>query len=313
MDLRLLEIFCRVYTERSFSRAAREFGLTQPTVSAHVKELEGSLGTPLFVRLGREIQATEAGRLLYQHASPIVAAKCVAIDKMAAFLNRIEGVLTVGASSVPGECLLPGVMTGFHGRHPGVQARLRISDTGDTLEQLRHGDIEIGVVGARTRDDELQFEPLAQDALVLAVPGTADWRHRRQLTLGEVRELPVLVREMGSGTRTVLERVLARRKLTLADMNVAAELGSLGAIKEGVKRGFGVSFISQLAIASELRTGFVRVAQVRELGSIGRTYYIVVNRRRVLSPLTRAFLAYVRSMSAAASRPERRRTRAAGA
>lgn len=294
MDLRLLEIFCRVHKERSFSRAARELGLTQPTISAHIKELEGTLGTPLFVRFGREIQATEAGRLLYQHASPIVVAKRVAIDKMAAFLNRIEGVLTVGASSVPGECLLPGVMTGFHARYPGVQTRLRISDTGDTLEQLRHGDIEIGVVGARAAYNELRFEPLAQDALVLAVPGTADWQSRTRLSLKELRGLPLLVREPGSGTRTVLERALARRKVTLAQLNVAAEFGSLGAIREGVKRGLGVSFISALAIASELQARLVRAAQVRELGPIGRTYYVVVSRRRVLSPLTRAFLAYLR-------------------
>jgi DNA-binding transcriptional LysR family regulator len=294
MDLRLLEIFCRVYKERSFSGAARGLELTQPTVSSHIKELEESLGTPLFDRLGREIQPTEAGRYLYEHARPIVNAKRQLVEKMAGYLNRMEGNLTVGASSVPGECLLPGIMTGFHERHAGVRAALRISDTARTIEDLRHGDIELGIVGAAVPDDDLQFEPVAEDALVLVVPGTAAWKNRTRLTLRELRTLPLILREAGSGTRTVLERALARRRLTLGDMNVAAELGSLGATKEAVKQGYGVSFISALAVASEREAGMVTVAELRELGAIPRTYHSVVSRKRSLSPLSRAFLEHLR-------------------
>lgn len=296
MDLRLLEIFCRVYTERSFSRAARDLGLTQPTVSAHIKELEESLGTSLFNRLGREIQPTEAGRVLYEEAKSIPALKRGAIERMAAFLNRVEGLLTVGASSVPGECLLPGVMTAFRARHPNVRVRLRISDTADTIDDLRHGDVELGVVGGTLSDEDLRFEPLATDALVLTVPATPPWQGRRHVTLDELRELPLLVREAGSGTRTALERALAKHKLTLSGMNVAGELGSLGAIKEAVKKGYGVSFISELAIASERKLGLVQVVRAGNLGVIPRTYQTVRSRRRALSPVTQAFLDYLREV-----------------
>ena len=94
VDLRLIEVFCRVYRHRSFTRAARDLGLTQPTVSVHVKELEESLGIPLFERLGLEIRPTEAGRFLYEHAETVFAAKLHLAEKMAAFLNRMEGQLT---------------------------------------------------------------------------------------------------------------------------------------------------------------------------------------------------------------------------
>ena len=309
MDLRLLEVFCRVYAERSFSRAARDLGLTQPTVSTHIKELEESLGTSLFNRLGREIEPTEAGRVLYDQANAIVALKRGAVERMAAFLGRVEGVLTVGASSVPGECLLPGRMTAFRARHPNVRVRLRISDTADTIDDLRHGDIELGVVGGTLSDEDLRFEQLASDALVLAVPATPAWQGRTHVTMRELRELPLLVREAGSGTRTVLERALEKHDLTLASMNVAGELGSLGAIKESVKQGYGISFISELAIASEREMGLVRVVRAGGLGVIRRTYHTVVSRRRALSPLNQAFLKYLREPATVAPRTRQRARR----
>ena len=298
MDLRLLEIFCRVYGERSFSRAAKDLNLTQPTISAHVKELEEAIGTPLFNRLGREIQPTEAGRHLYEYAQEIVTLKRSIAERMATFLGRVEGVLTVGASSVPGECLLPRLMTGFHAEHPSVRTRLRISDSGETLDDLRHGDIELAVVGSSASDSDLHFEPFASDRLVLAVPATATWTHKPRVTLRQLCSLPLLVRESGSGTRTALETALAAKKISLEDMNVAAELGSLGAIKEAVRQGYGVSFVSELAIRPVLEAGLMRTTRVDGLGTITRTYYTAVNGRRSLSPLTRAFLEYLRSTPA---------------
>jgi DNA-binding transcriptional LysR family regulator len=302
MNLRLLEIFCRVYKERSFSRAATELGLTQPTVSVHIKDLEDSLGTPVFNRLGREIEPTEAGRYLYEQARPLVTLKRNLADKMTAFLNRVEGLLVVGASSVPGEFLLPGIMTAFHAEHQGVRVRLRISDTAETIEDLRHGDLEVGVVGATQQDDDLLFESFASDELVLVTPTTEAWRSRSEISLKELQQLALVVREPGSGTRNSLERALARSKTQLGELNVAAELGSNGAIKEAVKHGNCVSFISKLAVTEELESGALRIARVPELGIIARTYHTVFSRRRVLSPISRAFLDYLRRTAAARPR-----------
>jgi DNA-binding transcriptional LysR family regulator len=300
MDLRLLEIFCRVYKERSFSRAAVELGLTQPTVSVHIKDLEESLGAPVFNRLGREIEPTEAGRFLYEQARPLVALKRNLAGKMTSFLNRVEGLLVVGASSVPGEYLLPGIMTGFHAEHPAVRVRLRISDSTKTLEDLRQGDIEIGVVGSVVQNDDLLAESFATDELVLVTPTTGAWKNRNEISLRELQELPLVIREAGSGTRTALVLARLARKTKLSDLNVVAELGSTGAIKEAVKQGCGVSFISKLALNSDLQSGALRIARVPEFGSIARTYNTVFSRRRVLSPISHAFLDYLRRSAPAA-------------
>jgi DNA-binding transcriptional LysR family regulator len=301
MDLRLLEIFCRVFKERSFSRAAVELGLTQPTVSVHIKDLEESLGTPLFNRLGREIEPTEAGKFLYEQARPLFALKRNLTEKLTSFLDRVEGLLVVGASSVPGEYLLPRIVTGFHALHPRVRVRLRISDSTKTTEDLRQGDIELGVVGAQVQYDDVAAELFAKDELVLVTPATAAWQKRSEISLRELQELPLVIREAGSGTRVSLERALAARKIKLSDLNVVAELGRTGAIKEAVKQGCGVSFVSRLALTSEIQDGTLRIARVPEFGILARTYDIVLSRRRVLSPVARAFLEYLRSSAVLAA------------
>lgn len=299
MDFRLIEIFCRVYEERSFSRAARGLELTQPTVSTHVKELEESVGITLFNRLGRGIEPTEAGRFLYARAQPILDLTRAMSEQMAAFLNRVEGVLTIGASSVPGEYLLPGLVAGFHARHADVRVRLQISDTARTIDDVRRGQIELGVVGSTAADEDLAFEAFARDELVLALPAGAGWPRSPHLSMRQVRSLPMLVREPGSATRTEFERALAKRKLAPGDFNIAAELGSVGAIKEAVRAGHGVSFVSMVTVAADVAHGTLRIARLRELGPVRRSYYTVSSRRRVLAPATRAFLGYIRQHSGA--------------
>lgn len=293
MDLRLVEIFCRVYKTRSFSQAAEELRLTQPTVSAHIKELEAAVGASLFNRLGREIEPTEAGRFLYEHSRSILTLKRNLVEKMDRFLKRVEGELVVGASSVPGEYILPGMVTGFQAEHPGVRARLHISDSEATIEDLRQGKIQLGMVGATADDEDLTFNPFLSDELVLAASRHCPAGARRSISIQELQNLPLLLREPGSGTRMGFEHALAEHGLALDQFKASAELDNVAAIKQAVKEGHGVSFLSRLTVASEVAVGTLRAVRVRGLGPIHRTYYTAVSRRRVLSPLAQAFLNYL--------------------
>jgi DNA-binding transcriptional LysR family regulator len=308
MDLRVLEIFCRVYKERSFSRAAKKIGLTQPTVSVHIRDLEETLGTTVFNRHGREIEPTEAGRFLYEQAEPLMSLKRDLMEKMAAFLDRIEGLLTIGASSVPGEHLLPELVTQFHSEHPEAKLRLHISDTAETIDDLRHGDVDIGVVGGKLADEDLLFEPFSTDSLVLLVPTTGPWQGRKEVSLRQLHELPLIIREPGSATRTSLEDSLAAKKVNLADLNIVAEVGSMGAIREAVRLGGGASFVSETSVASDVRAGTLHLARVPELGPILRTYYTVTSRKRVLTPVASAFLDYMRHSARRPAAQNRRRS-----
>lgn len=297
MDLRLLEIFCRVYQKRSFSRAAEEIGLTQPTVSVHIRDLEESLGTPVFNRLGREIEPTEAGDFLYAQAKPLIALKRKIIVKMTEYLDRVGGLLTIGASSVPGERLLPDLIVGFQQRYPSAKTRLRISDTAETIDEVRHGEIDLGVVGGKSLEKDLLFESFATDSLVLAVPSCGPWQGCAELTLADLRKVPLLVRESGSGTRAALENALSTKGVKLADLHVLAEIGSASAIRQAMKRGCGAAFVSRASIDDEVESGDLHVVRIQGLDRVERTYYTVFHRKRVLTPLARAFLECLREHS----------------
>jgi DNA-binding transcriptional LysR family regulator len=290
MDLRLLEIFCAVYEERSFSKAGQRLSLTQPTVSSHIKTFEESLGTSLFDRLSREIRPTDAGRFLYEHGRPILDLKQDLIDRMGRFLNRLEGSLEVGASTIPGEYLLPRLIAEFQRSHPGVRTRLTIQDTSLVVQDVREGRLQVGFVGARTDEEDLEYQPMAAGVLVLAAPPQERWRRRATLDLKQLLELPFLMREPGSGTRMVFERRLAEKGVHPGDLEVVAELGSTAAIKEAIKAGIGVSYVSELAIRGELEAGSITVLAVPELDPMERVFYRVTHARRVRSPLAEAFL-----------------------
>lgn len=289
MDLRRLEIFCCVYDEKSFSRAAERLALSQPTVSGHIKKLEEHFGTPLFDRLGREILPTAAGRLLFRYGSRIVETKKAAAQAMEAFLHRLEGDLEIGASTIPGEYLLPRWIGQFHADYPGIDVHLKIRDTREIVELVAAGEVELGFVGARLPWPRLEYRVFASDTLVLAAPPTPEWAVDA-LSLDELRERPLLIREQGSGTRLMLERRLAELGRALEDFQVAAELGSTTAIKEAVKSGLGASVLSAIAVDRELEVGWVRKISLRQLGTLRRDFYRVIDKGRTLSPLSLAFL-----------------------
>jgi DNA-binding transcriptional LysR family regulator len=290
MDLRLLEIFCCVFEERSFSKAARRLYLTQPTVSGHIKSLEEYFGARLFDRLGREIKPTRAGQLLYEHGHEIVRMKRAMTERMSRFLNRLEGRLHLGASTIPGEYLLPPLVGQFRDAFPHVQVTVKISDTKGVVDDVEDGRVELGFVGARVADQHLEFKSFASDRLILVVPRTPAWRKRKSVSLPDLVREPLVIREPGSGTRIMFERKLHELGHRLDEFNVVAELGSTTAVKEAIKAGVGVSILSHLSVKTELEAAIVREVRIAEIETIERSFFTVVNTKRLKSPLCEAFL-----------------------
>lgn len=302
LDLRLLEVFCHVYEERSFSRAADKLRLRQPTVSSHIASLERLVGSPLFLRTGRTIRPTRLAEILHEHGRQILELKRTAAAEVDRFLGRVEGELTVGGSTIPGEYILPPLIAAFRAEHPAVAITLRIADTRAILGQLEEGAVEAGFVGARVPSPDLQFRKFACDELVLVAPNTAPWRARRRIDLERLREEPLVLREPGSGTRAVFEQHLRAAGCAFGDLRVIAEVGSTNAAKEAVKAGIGLTVLSSRAIELELRAGALVSVAVRGLPRLGRDFYAVTTRRSRVSFACEAFLGYVLEHARAAPR-----------
>lgn len=292
MDLRQLEVFAKVVETRSFSRAAEALRLTQSTISEHVRLLEEEVGTRLFDRLGRETVPTRAGELLYGYAQRLLALRAEAQQALQQFLGQVSGALTVGASTIPGEYVLPPLIGAFREKFPQVSIALQIADSREIAEAVVEGRVELGVVGARPEQRTLQAVELMPDELVVVVPPGHAWFGRKLVTLEDLQPEPLIVREPGSGSRQALETALDEAGPGLGGLRVIAEMGSTSAIKQAVKAGVGLSIMSKRAVEEECRHGLLWCVKIKDL-PFTRYFYVVTHTGRSRSPLCQAFLDFL--------------------
>ena len=294
MDLRRLEIFLKVAELGSFSRAADALFLTQPTVSEHVRALEDELGVQLLDRLGRGTTPTKAGTLLLGYARRLLALSREARQAIEQFQGRVSGELVLGGSNIPGEYVLPALIGAFRLKYPDVSLSLRIGASRDVQEWVEQGHVEIGVVGAVPSSRALESRPLMADDLVLAVPPDHPWVSRKTVSVDDVKSEPLILRERGSGSRETLESGLKELGTGLEAFHIVGEIASTQAVKQAIRAGLGVSFVSRLAVEDECRARVLACVKVRDL-NVTRAFHVVTHRDRSRSPLAQAFLAFVES------------------
>ena len=289
MDLHQIEIFCTLVKLRSFSRAAEALLLTQPTVSGHMKNLEAELGVRLLDRLGKRVVPTEAGDILYRHGVRLLEERDRARQEIEKLTGRISGVLSIGGSTIPGAYHLPPLIGAFRKKHPSISVRMSIDDTAKITDAVLSGELSIGVVGARLSDPRLEVHPFQTDELVVAVPGRHRWAKRRTIAPAELKGEPFILREQGSGTRSIMEDRLEKAGLSTADLDVTAVVGSSDAVRQAVKAGLGVSILSSRAVKEDVAAGRLAALRIRGV-RMERHFFVVLLKGRTRSPLSKAFL-----------------------
>lgn len=293
VTLRQLRTFKTVSDLKSFSLAAQKLRLSQPSVSYQVKELEETLGLPLLDRLGKKVQLTEAGTLLYGYARRTLDVIDEAALVLAEMRGMKRGTLRVGASTTVGIYLLPAALGAFKKLHPGLVIALEIGSRGRVQEQVLNNELDLAVVGPAMNDPELAVVPFLSDELVVVAPSGHPQAGKKNLTLKELADLPFVMREAGSGSRWSLDK--AARKAG-ARLKVAMELGSNGAIKHAVESGLGLAVLSRYACALELASGRLVELDVRGF-PIRRDWHIVHLRRRHLPTSVTEFIDFLKDAS----------------
>ncbi|KAF0123659.1 MAG: LysR family transcriptional regulator [bacterium] len=292
MDLRQLEIFCKVVELGSFSKTGEAIYLSQPTISEHIKSLEDHLGARLLDRMGREVIPTKAGEILYRYAKKILELRVEAKQVIENFSGKMAGEITIGGSNIPGEYVLPHLLGKFKDHYPNISICLRIGDTKEIIDQVLNNRIEMGIVGAKIQDRRLQYSEFIKDELILVVPPSHPWKPRTSIKPEELKDQPFISRERGSGTRITMEKALHDIGINLNTLKVIAEMGSTEAIRQGIKAGLGVSILSKRAVEDELRFGVLREVNIQGLELI-RHFYIVFYKGRTKSPLIETFLGFL--------------------
>ena len=294
IDLHKLEIFYWVAEHKSFSQAAELLSLRQPTISAHVQELETAVGGKLLYRIPGKVSLTPLGLMLVERAKHLLAFKRETVAAVEQFHGTLSGELWVGGSSIPGEYLLPQKLGEFAKKYPHVKPILRIGDSAGIVTDLLDGKVEIGFVGFKSDDVRLTFAKIWDDEMVIAVPKGHPWTKRKAVNVADLRTEKFISREHGSGTLDSIHYLLAKRRQPADDLlNISMELGSTEAVKEALMAGFGFSILSRISIRHELAEGTIVEVALRG-PQMKRDFYEVFHSRRPLHPIAQVFREFLK-------------------
>ncbi len=290
-DATRLRLIVEIERRGSVSGAARAVGIGQSSASEHVRLLEAAAGQPLVERNGRGSRLTEAGRILAARADQALATLAAGAEELQALAGLESGTIHIGASTTPGVYLLPDTLGCFRRDHPNVAIEVEIASTGEILDRLRAGQVQLALVGESGRDERIGLEPFLSDEIVgVARPGSLELRE------GEVRPAALaaqtlLVRGPRSSTRRIVDAALGRAGVRVAQV---WELDSSEAIKRAARAGLGIAFLSRYAVAEELERGELERFRLAGRPPIERSLYVARLTRRPLSPSERGFIATLR-------------------
>lgn len=289
-NFRQLEAFVAVVEQRNFTRAARTLRVSQPAVSFQIRGLEDTLGTQLLERLGRQVRLTPAGEVVYAEAKNILAAE-ERMREAVASLNSLEtGKIVVGASTIPGEYVLPKLAGEFKTLYPGVQITLRIGESTRVAEWLLDRTVDLGVVGVRVENPQLSFTRIFSDELVVVMPAGHPLAAQSEIALEQLLKEPFVLRGTGSGTRQVFEHALTAAGLQPSLLNAVMELDTTRAVLSAVEAGVGVSVVSRWSVAE---LGRSLVARPVADGHLVRELFLAENTARYMTPVAKRFAEYL--------------------
>jgi DNA-binding transcriptional LysR family regulator len=291
VELRHLQTFAAATELLSFTRAAQSLSLTQAAVSQHIAALEKELRISLFARTGRSVSPTDAGRRLYGYARRILDLLAEAERDVGHATAAVRGTLQIAASTVPAECLLPELLRDFHETHPGVRPQVIVSDSTEATRAVETGAAELGLIGEPPHTSKLTAVPIAEDELVLVLPPGHPLAGGGRVTARQLREVPIILREPGSGSRRCIERALEAAGVSPGDLNVVMEMNANDAIRQAVERGVGAAFLSRNTVARDVEDGRVATAPVEKFHA-RRQLYLITDPARIPTPPARTFLEF---------------------
>ena len=285
LDLPKLRIFMAVARAGSFTRAADELVLRQPTVSQQVQVLERALRVRLFDRLGRSVRLTPAGTALLGYAERLLSLAEEAESATREAAGLAARTLRLGAGNTLATYILPDMLARLRWEHPDIVVQITVGNTDQLLDAVVDTRVELALVGSPVADARLSIHPFMVDELVAIVPPDPPWLDHHALDLRELCEQTVFMREPGSALQATLETLLRERGI---EPRHTVTLGNLEAIKRSVEAGLGVAIVPELAVRREAQAGMLRALSLRDVRD-ERTFNYVYRRDHALTAAARVF------------------------
>jgi DNA-binding transcriptional LysR family regulator len=290
MTLEQLRIFVAVAEREHVTRGARDLNLTQSATSAAIATLEARYATKLFDRVGRRIALTEAGRLFLVEAKAVLARAAAAETVLADLAGLKRGSLSLAASQTVANYWLPRIIQRYQSRHPGIAVALAIGNTEQVSARVYEGTADLGFIEGAIDYPTLSMDPVAEDELVLVVAPDHPWASQRPDPARDFKSARWILRERGSGTRSIFEAALPDLGVRPQDLDVALELPSNESVRAAVEAGAGVTVISKLVVASSLKAGAL-VGVAVDLPR--RLFFVLRHKERYVTQAERELLSLV--------------------
>lgn len=298
MNLKQLEAFVQVAEGGSFSKAAKELFLTQPTISAHIASLEKELSVRLFVRNTKEVGLSDDGKDLYKYARQIVDLEKKIEGRFGGKESGEKHCITIAASTIPAQYLLPKVLIRFNERYPEEQIKIIETDSTKVVTRIVEHMADVGFTGTVLEKKHCKYIPFYKDELVIITPNTEKYRKFQEESAEDIRWIlkeHVIMREEGSGTRKEAKKQLKRAGVNPSELDIIASIENQETIKKSVRQGMGVSILSRLATRDETRDGYVLAFPIPKADD-GRDINLVYNKNYQLSGSAERFIKVVREV-----------------
>lgn len=290
MDFKQIEAFVNVVRYKSFSRAADATFFTQPTISTHISILEKELGTKLLDRKGRTVEMTPQGKQFYKYAVEMVNTRSRAIAALDKDSDKVEGVLELQTSSIPGITFLPDMLALFRKEHMNTQFYVNQSDSVAVVDHIVERRGELGFVGEKGNNPNLEYNKIFSDRSVLVV-AKGLFTDAEEVELEDIMGLPFIWRENGSATQKSFEDAVVKKGFDRASFEVIAMFNDLDAIIRAVEIGLGVAILSEQTVA-KLGSKNIRLVNINGF-NVNRDFYMINMKGVALSPVAEAFKQFV--------------------
>ena len=293
MDFKQLEAYVKVIELASFSKAAEAVYISQPSVSAYVSALEKELGTVLINRSTKELSPTAPGKIFYENALEILALKQNTIERIKNLSGSVSGEITIAASTVPSQYMLPGIIAAFRADYPGISFSVEQADTSEVINRIALQKAELGFVGARIQNDKCDFKEFMTEKIIFIAPNSANLNREEGYTLDELLDqYPFIAREKGSGTRASYENYFKSQGIAPEKINICASFDNTQSIISAVTHGLGISLLSEYAAAEAIKQKLI--AKVNLQTPLPERVLYYVTKRGFLQPhLVALFLKFL--------------------
>ena len=260
-----LKVFKKVAEKLSFTRAANELFITQPAVTKHISALEKELGHKLFNRKGNHIELTEAGKITLRYAREAEKLVNELIFELSTLDNQAKGELRIGSSSTMTQYILPVVLADFKEKFKDLTISVINGNTEQVEIALQNNEIDMGIVEGQSRRADFQYIEFVQDEIVLVARSSNPVVKKQEITLEQLKSLPLIMREDGSGTLEVIAYHLRQKGLGLNDLNIQMRLGSTEGIKNYILQSDGLALLSIHSALKELNRNELSIVDIQGL------------------------------------------------